>query len=82
MGEDDWIEVTPDGTYTITKPGVYGFTLDGVRHPVARVTSTDPVTVTQDRELPKDAPAAQYEGRPEKWRTMNRAQRRAAKRGR
>ena len=56
MDEDDWIEVSPEGT--------------------------DPVTVTQDRELPKDAPAARYEGRPEKWRTMNRAQRRAAKRGR
>lgn len=78
---DDWHEM-PEGEFTPTEPGTYGRTMpDGTRMPLVKVrevpgavTSTE---VTDRRELPKDAPI----GHPEKWMAMNRAARRAAKRG-
>ena len=65
-----------DGSFTINRPGWYTF--GGI--PIARATQDGDVRTV--RELPKDEPAGRYEGKPEKWRTMNRAARRAAKRGR
>lgn len=85
MDDEDWHEIPPnaDGSYTITEPGLYGVTIGGVRYPRFRAVGDPAASIeTLRRELPKDEPAAQYTGRPEKWRTMNRAQRRAAKRSR
>ena len=84
--DDGWHEVPEDeyrrGTFTPAEPGLYGVTIDGVRRPLLRVRDVlealTPESVTDRRELPKDEPI----GHPEKWKAMNRAERRAAKRGR
>jgi hypothetical protein len=71
----DDVKPNADGSFTITRPGIY--TLHGM--PLAEVRdATVPMVLYQKRELPKDEPI----GNPVKWRSMNRAERRAAKRGR
>lgn len=74
----DDVEPNPDGTFTVTRPGLY--TLHGmlIAEVKLHVNGPDVVTLRTARELPKDEPI----GNPEKWRAMNRAARRAAKRDR